>query len=309
LPLIFFLQQKHLNFEQNNTIMVRARVTFFLLFILIYSASNALTIKGTFLNTSGEGLQSITVLLRQLPDSSIRKMTATNQEGNFELTEILPGAYFLQATSPAYSTHYSDIVELKDDYDFSKITLKESSKKLKEVDIVAQKPLIENKPGKIVVNVEALISAAGKTAFDILEQSPNITIDRNSNIRMRGKQGVIVMIDGKRTPMSGEDLANFLRSLPANAVEKIEIITNPSSKYDAAGNAGIINIIMKKDKRLGTNGTVTLSGGHGRYYKMNNGISVNNRNKKLNVFGSYNLSYRKGFNDLALYRKFYAADT
>jgi hypothetical protein len=113
------------------------------------------------------------------------------------------------------------------------------------------------------------------------------------------------MIDGKPTPMSGADLANYLRGLPSSAIERIDIITNPSAKYDAAGNSGIIDIHMKKDQRLGANGTFTAGYGQGKYPKANSGFTFNYRNKKLNVFGNYNYAYRLGLNHLILDRNFY----
>jgi outer membrane receptor protein involved in Fe transport len=132
-----------------------------------------------------------------------------------------------------------------------------------------------------------------------------VLIDPNDNISLRGRQGVIIMIDGKITPMSGSDLVNFLRGLPSNSIERIDIITNPSAKYDAAGNSGIIDIRMKKDQRLGANGTFTAGLGQGVYPKANTGATFNYRNKKVNVFGSYNYACREGLNHLFLKREFF----
>jgi outer membrane receptor protein involved in Fe transport len=141
--------------------------------------------------------------------------------------------------------------------------------------------------------------------MDVLERSPGITVDQNDNINLRGKSGVIIMIDGKPSPMTGADLANYLKSLPSAAIERIDIITNPSAKYDAAGNSGIIDIRMKKDQRLGVNGTFTTGYGQGIYPKANIGSTFNYRNKKINLFGNYNYAYRIGLNHLLLDRNFY----
>lgn len=277
--------------------------------LIIYSSASAHNLKGIIQNSKNEVLPDITVILYRASDTAMVKFAVTSSNGEFELLDIIEGSYFLTTAPTVYLKYVSPIFELKMDLILDKISLKEDAKKLKEVEIVSRNPIIENKPGKLVVNVDALVSSAGKTAFEVLEQSPNITISQSNVIRMRGKPGVIIMIDGKITPMRGDDLANFLKSLPAQAIEKIEIITNASSKYDAAGNAGIINIIMKKDKRMGTNATVSITAGQGRYHKTNDGISLNNRNKKTNIYASYNYGNRKGFNDLSLYRKFYNADT
>lgn len=120
--------------------------------------------------------------------------------------------------------------------------------------------------------------------MDVLERSPGVSIDQNDVLGLRGRQGVIIMIDGKPSPMTGADLANYLRGLPSSAIERIEIITNPSAKYDAAGNSGIIDIRMKKDQRFGVNGTLTAGYGQGVYPKANTGTTFNYRNKKVNLF-------------------------
>ena len=141
--------------------------------------------------------------------------------------------------------------------------------------------------------------------MEVLERSPGVNIDQNDVISLRGKQGVIIMIDGKPTAMSGSDLASYLKGLPSSAIERLDIITNPSAKYDAAGNAGIIDIRMKKDQRLGANGTVTAGYGQGIYSKANGGATLNYRNKKVNLFGNYNYAYRVGLNHLLLDRSFF----
>ena len=158
---------------------------------------------------------------------------------------------------------------------------------------------------RLIVNVENSVVNAGSSAMDVLERSPGVTVDQNDNIALRGKQGVIIMIDGKLSPMTGSDLANYLRGLPVNAIERIELITNPSSKYEAAGNSGIIDIRMKKDQRLGINGTVTAGYGQGVYPKWNAGTTFNFRNKAVNIFGNYNYSYRENLNHLVINRNFY----
>ncbi len=138
-----------------------------------------------------------------------------------------------------------------------------------------------------------------------MERSPGITVDQNDAISLRGRAGVINMVDGKPLPMTGADLANYLRGLPSNAIERIEIITNPSAKYDAAGNSGIIDIRMRKDQRLGTNGTLTAGYGQGIYPKANAGGTFNYRNKKINASGNYNYAYRENLNHLILNRNFF----
>lgn len=131
----------------------------------------------------------------------------------------------------------------------------------------------------MVVNVEGTINATGNDGIDLLRRSPGVIVDKDDNISMMGKSGVEVYIDGKPSPLKGSDLGNYLRSLQSSSIESIELITNPSAKYEASGNAGIINIKLKKDKTLGTNGTVTGGYNIGIYSKYNGGISLNHRTK------------------------------
>lgn len=176
---------------------------------------------------------------------------------------------------------------------------------LKEVTVTTKKPFLQKLTDRIVVNVENSIVNAGSTVMEILERSPGITVDQNDNISLRGRAGVIIMVDGKITPMRGADLANYLRGLPGNAIDRIDIITNPSAKYEAAGNSGIIDIPMKKDQWLGANGTFTAGYGQGVYPKANTGTTFNYRNKTINIFGNYNYSYCKGLNHLLIQRNFF----
>lgn len=185
------------------------------------------------------------------------------------------------------------------------ILIKSKSTDLQAVTVTAKKPFIQKLSDRIVVNVDNSIISTGSSAMDVLERSPGVSIDQNDAISLRGRSGVNIMIDGKPTPMTGAELATYLKGLPASSIDRIDIITNPSAKYDAAGNSGIIDIKLKKDQRLGTNGTFNASYGQGIYPKATTGASFNYRNKKVNIFGSYNYAYRKGLNHLFLDRSFY----
>ncbi len=180
--------------------------------------------------------------------------------------------------------------------------LSQDSRELKGVEIVKQKPLVERQIDKTVLNVENSALATGNTALEILEKSPGVTVDKDGNISLRGKQGVTIMIDGKPTYLSAEQLANLLRSTEGSAIQSIELITNPSSKYDAAGNSGIINIKLKKNRNYGTNGSVFAGTGYGHYYKANSGFSLNHRAAKFNVFGNFDYGRNKRLNELDIMR-------
>ncbi len=162
--------------------------------------------------------------------------------------------------------------------------------------------MIEVKADKTVFNVENSINATGSNAFELLQKSPGVTTDKDDNISMQGKNGVKIYIDGKPTQMGGADLAAYLRSINSADIESIEMITNPSAKYDASGNAGIINIRLKKNKNYGANGNIASGVAFGHTPKYNNSLSLNYRNKKINIFSNYSNNYGHYRNIFNLYR-------
>ncbi|MFC0774304.1 outer membrane beta-barrel protein [Terrimonas alba] len=252
-------------------------------------------------------LENVTVELLKAKDSSLVKAALTDNKGIAGFEKILVGSYLVRTSMVNYGVQYAplELGESNTDINSMKISLSPQATQLGAVTVTGKKPFIQKLNDRLIVNVENSIVNAGSSAMDVLERSPGVSVDQNDIFGLRGKQGVIIMIDGKPSPMTGADLANYLRGLPSNAIERIEIITNPSAKYDAAGNSGIIDIRMKKDQRFGINGTLTAGYGQGVYPKANAGATFNYRNKKLNLFGNYNYGYRKGLNHLYLDRNFY----
>ncbi len=162
--------------------------------------------------------------------------------------------------------------------------------KQEQATVVAKRPYIEQQIDKTIMNVQTDINAATNNAFEILQKAPGVTITSEDAINMSGKAGVNILIDGRPTQMSNRELANYLKTLPGNTIDKIELITNPSSKYDAQGNAGIINIRLKKNKIKGTNGSVNLGYTQSTHHRTNVGVTLNHRNNKINIFGNANAS-------------------
>jgi hypothetical protein len=175
-------------------------------------------------------------------------------------------------------------------------------KQLKNVIITSKKPLIVHKSDKTIINVEGSILGSGNTAMEILARAPGVSIDNEGNISLKGKRGVSVMIDGKLTYLSAAQLANLLRSTSGNTIESIELINNPSAKYDAAGSAGLINIKLKKNTSYGTNGSINAGFGYGYNYKSNFGLTANHRSTKLNLFGNFNYDRLKESESLSVRR-------
>lgn len=266
------------------------------------------TITGTVKDSIYQPVDVATVSLMRLPDSVFVKAEFTDVDGKFEFVEIPAGIYFLNVSFLGYKDYATDTFTVVDGGTISnlpEIILRPDGLELAEVSVVAQRPFIERKADRMIINVENSILAAGSNALEVLERAPGIVVSPGDAISLRGRAGVIFMIDGKITPMTGQELANYLKAMPAGSIDRIEIITNPSAKYDAAGNAGIIDIRLKKDANMGTNGTITSNYTQGVYPKAGVGLSLNRRSKDLNIFGGLNYNYRVGFNDLELYRVFF----
>ncbi len=183
-----------------------------------------------------------------------------------------------------------------------------TAKNLKEVSISVKKAFVERKTDRVVVNVDALISNAGTTALDVLEKSPGVSIDQNGTISLKGKQGVTIFIDDKPTYLSGSDLQNYLQSLPSSSLEQIELMTNPPARYDAGGNAGVINIKTKKGKQKGFNGGLNLGLTQGKLTSANQSFNFNYRSSKVNFFGQLGDNLNNSFQDLNIYRTYKYTD-
>jgi hypothetical protein len=281
----------------------------FVLLLLVTGTAVARTgsISGKVSDDAEKPVSFASVILLHAADSSLVKTALTSDNGEYDLAPVANGIYFIKVMLMGYETYVSENLTVTDNtIPLPEIRIHQSDSKLQEVTVSAQKPFIEVHPDKLVVNVENSIVSAGNSALDILAKSPGVTVDQNDNISLKGKQGVNVMIDGRTVPVSAADLANMLKSMPSNSIDKIEIISNPSAKYDAAGTAGIINIKTKKDNKTGLNGSVNGSYGQGVYQKENAGFNLNYLENKVNVYLNYNSNYRVGFSHIDWDREYYS---
>jgi hypothetical protein len=255
-------------------------------------------VTGQLTDAQGKPMEFATVSLLNVTDSSLIKGTLTTDTGTYIFDHIAAGTYIIKATAVGYvKTFSAPFNVLTNDVKVPDLKMPGDSKILNTVEISAAKPLIERKIDRTVMNVSNSILAAGNTAMEILARAPGVTVDRDDNISLKGKQGVTVMINDKLTYLSSAQLATLLTSMDGNTIESIEIISNPSAKYDASGNSGIINIKLKKNSNSGTNGNVTLGAAMGYYFRSNESITLNHKEGALNVFG--NFSHTDGqFNSL-----------
>lgn len=286
------------------------RIVYALLSVLLLTsaqskAQNPAQIYGKVTDASGQPVNAATVALLRGKDSSLIKSEVTDPNGSYEINFYNLGSYLLSITASGYEPAFSKIITVEasgQKMEAPIIKLQPRVGKLKEVVVTAKKPMIEVKADKTVFNVEASINATGSDAFELLRKSPGVQVDNNDNISMKGKTGVRIYIDGKMTQLDTKDLAAYLKTINSNDIESIEMISNPSAKYDASGNAGIINIRLKKNKKFGTNGSLTSGFTQGITPKGNTSLNLNYRDKKVNLFGNVGGSLGIYQNDLNLYR-------
>lgn len=281
--------------------------TTFLLLAFQTQAQNTAKVTGHVNDQSGNGIKSATVMLYRAADSVLVKTEVTDASGDFEIAQVKAGKYYLLTSFVGFQKNLSASFTVAEGQtvNIPAYQLKEADKSLTGVTVSStyKKPLIEVKADKTVFNVESSINATGSNAFELLQKSPGVVTDKDDNISLKGKNGVRVYIDNRPVQMSGADLAAYLRSINSADIEAIEMITNPSAKYDAAGNAGIINIKFKKNKKYGTNGSFTQGFAVGKTPKTNQALSLNYRNKKVNLFSNYSNSWGENEFNFFLNRK------
>jgi len=251
-------------------------------------------------------LAAATISLLKVRDSALIKLTVADADGKFVFDKTNNGKYIIAINNIGYQIYYSKVFIIDEQHpsiNLATIVLQPATTAtLSSVLVIAKKPLIERKADRTIVNVDAFISNTGSNALEVLEKSPGVQVDNNDEISLKGKSGVAIYIDDKPTYLSGADLANYLKSLPASMLDKIEIMTTPPAKYDAAGNAGIINIKTKKNKTKGFNGNLSISARQGIYGDSRNSFNFNYRYNKFNLFGNIAPSGGKSFDDLTIKR-------
>lgn len=286
---------------KKNTIMKTTITTLFIL-VSILTTAQKFEIKGNISNFEGN-TNSITISLIESSKSEVLKINYPTFDGKFNFSEIPVGIYFIKISGNEINDFESSKFEvINQNLVLETFILTKKTTQLDEVVIVKKKPIVEVFADKTVFNVQNTISASGISAFELLRKAPGIIITNNDNLIVEGKSGVQIYIDGKPSVLQGEDLTNYLKTIQSSDVELIEIITNPSSKYDAAGNAGILNIKLKKDKRFGTNGSLGLGFAIGKFARYNSSLSLNNRTKKTNLYGNYSNNFNDSYSFINLYR-------
>jgi iron complex outermembrane receptor protein len=289
--------------------MNQARIVLTLFLLGIYNipaqAQEGL-VRGSILDLPADELPVVQLL--RLPDSAVAKMTFADTNGSFEFDLIRNGNYLVSVSHAGYARFMSrplSIDSVIKEQVLDPFALQRSDSRIEEVQIVASRPFIQRKTDRVVVNPDALIGNAGTSALEVLEKAPGVLVDGNGNISFKGRPGVMVFIDNKPSYLSPSDLADYLRSLPSGSIDVIELMSTPPAGYDAAGNAGIINIKLRRSAAKGFNGGINLSYGQGKYSRTNNSLQLNYRIERLNIFANLGISEQLSYQDLFINRYYF----
>jgi iron complex outermembrane recepter protein len=274
----------------------------FLLISILQSAYGQ--ISGKLTNNTGHPIPYASVILLRSNDTSLVKSASTDESGAYQLQYSGRGKYILQISCIGYDTWHSPQFELTDSgsaKNFDTQVIKENLQTLGDVTVRSTKPLIQQNAYGTIVNVESSILTKGSSVLQIMERSPGVVIDRrNGDIVMNGKTGVMIMLNGKSMRMSTAQLLTMLDGMSADDITTIELLTTPPAGYDAEGSAGLINIVLKKNRKPGTNGSFSLSGGYGRGEKGTGSINLAHNRKNISVYGSYSYLHNRTGNDLLI---------
>ena len=274
----------------------------------IYAQDKYGRLMGSVINTNKEPIVGVTIILSKVKDNVLIKALLTDANGRFEFENVKFDTCKLSITFVGMGNYTSEFIVLNEqspNVNLPPIVLSENANALAAVEVTANKLFVVQKIDRVVVNPDALIGNAGTTSLEVLEKSPGVTVDINGNVSLKGKPGVVVFIDDKPTYLAAADLANYLRSIPSSSIETIEIMTNPPAKYDAEGNAGVINIKLKKNIAKGFNGGVNLAYGQGFYLRTNNSFNFNYRIDKFNFFSNVSANQNNSYQDLTIERRYF----
>lgn len=264
-------------------------------------------LKGSLLDQEEVTVPFATVAVMKLPDSTVVTGSTTDIDGNFKIKAPKPGDYFLRFSAIGYSSTFSSRFKIEgsnNSRDFGAVTIKEESTMLNEVMIETWRPKVEMKGGNLNVRVEGTPLAAGSSAFEVLSRAPGVLVDQDGNFKLNGKDGVSIMIDDRLTYLSNEELKTLLEGMSAENIESIEVITNPSAKYDAEGSAGILNIHLTKNSLSGLNGSVYAGYEYNRIIGYNAGVNLSYKKGKWNSFFNADLRRSGRYRDQYMTRGF-----
>ncbi len=276
----------------------------YLLFVLIsflYAPYSYAQVLGKVNLDSGEPLPFANVLIKSVRDSSLIKGELTETDGSFYIESVPDGTYFLNINLIGYESWISSPFEIspsQPSYQFNSISIAEEPMVMSGIEVTAQKMQIEQTMEGTTFNVQSSMMSKGSTALQILERSPGVYIDqRNNSLSLNGQSGTLIMINGRPVRIPPNEIITLLNGMSADNLEKVELLTNPSAKYDADGTAGIINLVMKKNDDQGTNGSVSGSLGYGWGPKEALSMNINHRKRGTNYYSTYSFNHDVSYSD------------
>lgn len=290
----------------NTIAWLRSCAPSLLSLLFFCSYASAQRIQGSVLDTDGAPVAGATVLLQKAGDSSLVKGTVTGREGAFHFQGIGAGTYLVSASAANFRVVHSPSFTYTSGEDKALSTLQFTQKEvqLSNVTVTAQKPLYEQHQDRMIINVSSSVTGVGSTALDVLERSPGIIVDRQNNaISMNGKEGIVIMINGRVSRMPLSAVVQMLAGMNSSNIEKIELITTPPAQYEAEGNAGYVNLVLKVNNQYGTNGSYAATLGYGNGPVTSTSINFNHRAGRINLFGDYSVNRTAQGQDFRFYRK------
>ena len=280
--------------SRKQTVQMHLKKITTLLTVIFFSSQLIAQQSGTIITgnvldkSTSQTVEFASIQLLKIPDSSAVKSTVTDKKGKFVLENIEPGNYLLRCSFIGYTnTDVPVIITKQPKINLGKIEIAALSVSMKEVTVTGKKSLLNTSIDRKIYNVTQDIMAQSGTASDILKNIPSVEVDIDGNVSLRGSEAVLILINGRPSPLMGKTRAEVLQQFPANAIERIEVITNPSARYKPDGTSGIINIVLKKNIKAGWNGSVILNAGNRS--RSNGSLSLNYKPGKLNIFGSYGI--------------------
>ena len=287
-------------YVNTHTTVMKYLITFLFFALTLGLTAQTASIKGQLQDPDGAAVSFANVALYLAADSTLIKVETTDEAGVFRVPNLAAGTYDLSATYVGASDLWRRGIVLSENQqlDLEVLRFSNTAVELAEATVTADRPMVEIKPDRTVFNVQGTINSVGANALSLMRKAPGVTVDNNDNISVLGRAGVLLYVDGKRLPLTGQELSAYLENIPAEQIDRIDIITNPGAKYEAEGNAGIIDIRLKKDKSMGANGAISGTFSQGRYAQANGSLSGNYRNKWLNIFGTMGGNNNQNYNNM-----------
>ncbi|TYR37576.1 outer membrane beta-barrel protein [Sphingobacterium phlebotomi] len=275
----------------------------FLLVTVFTAQAQQGEVSGRVFNEQQEPLANVSIYLLTAKVGALIKTEITDEHGRYIIKNVPNGAFLVQVSSVGYETLKSKSIQVAgQSVVVDDMILKPESQTIDAVTVEGQVPLVQQRDGKLILNVENSTLAAGNNALEVVQRAPGVSVDKDANLQLMGQQGVNVTIDGRQTYMSGEQLATFLKSMNGDQIQRVEVSTIRSAKEDAEGAVGTINIVLKKNRLEGFNGSFLASAAHGKHARGNTSLNLNYKKNNTTVFGSYGYTHNRQQFDLDMER-------